>query len=70
MITVEQNEELHQCAQRLEAIFCTLFEQLNSLAGEVVTVWEALDAEGRKPTSKDLAFLQATIEARLLANDS
>ncbi|UVJ42315.1 cache domain-containing protein [Pseudomonas sp. LS1212] len=54
----------------MEAIFCKVFEQLNTLAEDVVTVWNALDAEGRKPTSKDLAFLQATIEERLSQDDN
>ncbi|OOG14701.1 cache domain-containing protein [Pseudomonas sp. C9] len=70
MITTQMNDELGQCAQRLEDIFCKVFAQLNTLAEEVVTVWNALDAEGKKPTSKDLAFLQPTIEERLSGNDN
>lgn len=70
MTTTEQHEELHQCAKRLEEVFSQVFEQLDSLAEQVVTVWSALAAAGRKPTSRDLAFLQATIEERLSTNDS
>ncbi|MFK8329183.1 cache domain-containing protein [Pseudomonas sp. BJa5] len=70
MITTELNEERRQCTQRLEEVFSTVFEQLDTLAEHVVTVWDALAVERRKPTSRDLAFLQATIEERLSTNDT
>lgn len=70
MTTMGKNDELRQCTQRLEDILCKVFEQLNTLAEEVVTVWSTLDAEGKKPTSKDLGFLQPTIEERLSEHDN
>ncbi|AIL63347.1 cache domain-containing protein [Pseudomonas alkylphenolica] len=70
MITTEQYDQLRQCTERLEQALSKVFEQLDSLAEQVVTVWDALAAEGRKPTSKDLAFLQATLEERLSSNDT
>ncbi|WP_442109357.1 cache domain-containing protein [Pseudomonas sp. NUPR-001] len=70
MIATPQSDEVRQCTQRLEQVFSTIFEQLDTLAEQVVTVWDALAVEGRKPTSKDLAFLQTTIEQRLSNNDT
>lgn len=70
MISHPHNDELLQCSERLEGVFSTVFEQLNALAEQVVTVWDALAIEHRKPTSKDLAFLQTTIEERLSSNDT
>ncbi|MCY1424187.1 Cache domain protein [compost metagenome] len=70
MSTARHSDPLQQCGERLEVMFCTIFEQLYGLADEVVTAWDRLDAEGRKPTSRDLAFLQANIEASLASNDT
>ncbi|HBP6163714.1 TPA: histidine kinase [Pseudomonas aeruginosa] len=70
MTSTELDQDTHQCAHRLEAIFGKVFEHLETLAEHVVTVWDAITAEGNKPTIKDLAFLQATIKERLSENDT
>ncbi|MGE8322857.1 MAG: histidine kinase, partial [Pseudomonas sp.] len=70
MLNTKQDEEIRQCVCRLEAIFGKVFEHLDALAEQVVTVWDALTAEGNKPTIKDLGFLQATIKERLADNDT
>lgn len=60
-------DELDECASRINASIGNVFSQLTVLADEVVDTWQRLSAEGKKPTSKDLATLKPQIDAHLLA---
>ncbi|WP_271408613.1 cache domain-containing protein [Pseudomonas sp. Q1-7] len=60
-------DELNECASRIDVSICNVFSQLMVLADEVTHTWKRLGAEGRKPTSKDLACLKPKIDTHLLA---
>lgn len=60
-----QVDQLSECAVHINASIGNLFAQLNLLAEDVVAIWKQLQAEGRKPTTRDLCALRPAIQARL-----
>ncbi|CDF86384.1 cache domain-containing protein [Pseudomonas sp. QL9] len=58
-------DELQQCATRIDASIRNVFQCLEAMAGEVVAIWERLQATDARPTSKDLRALQPCIQDNL-----
>ncbi|SDI06291.1 cache domain-containing protein [Pseudomonas panipatensis] len=62
-------DELQQCAARIDASIRNVFQRLDEMAAEVVTTWERLQAQGRRPSSRDLSALRPRIQGNLRRED-
>lgn len=65
-----QADQLSVCAMHIDASIGNQFAQLNRLAEAVVAIWNRLQAEGCKPTTRDLGALRPMIQASLQQESS
>lgn len=65
MTTQIPADSLQICATRIDASIRNVFEQLDELAGGLRDLWLRLQAEGRRPNSRDLRELAPLINTRL-----
>lgn len=70
MSSEKPTDELQRCASRIDASIRNVFQRLDELAGEVVDTWRQLEAEGRRPSSRDLGGLRPRIQHDLSADDT
>ncbi|OYT95909.1 MAG: histidine kinase [Pseudomonas sp. PGPPP3] len=65
MTTQIPADSLQICATRIDASIRNVFAQLDELAGELRDLWLRLQAEGRRPSSRDLRALAPLINTTL-----
>ncbi|BBH45760.1 hypothetical protein KU43P_22370 [Pseudomonas sp. KU43P] len=70
MSIVDFPSDVDVCASHIDATISNIFLKLETLASTLVKIWEAAEAEGRAPSSKDLSPLRVLIDSYLLAPDS
>lgn len=66
MFALSDNDPLTLCARQVDATLGTIFSQVRQLVEETQALWQAVQAEGREPTAKDLATLRPAIDEQLL----